>query len=96
MNKAYVTYELTFSDTPTETDPNGALQNGQYIQSVKKLGTRTVMADTLNVRTGPSILSNESHELHAGARVTVFQLVGEWARISESLADWVHVRYLGL
>jgi uncharacterized protein YraI len=96
MTKTYVTYELTLSDTPTAMDPNGALQSGFYVESARKLQQRTVMTESLNVRSGPGVGYPKIHALKAGDVVTVYELVGEWARISQSLHDWVFARYLSL
>lgn len=96
MIKSYATYELTLSDKPTGMDPNGALQHGVYVAAVVKLPTRTVMADALNVRMGPGTNFTKSHCIYKGEQVTLYETKGEWARISQSTQDWVHVRYLGV
>lgn len=95
MSKIFVTYELTVTDKPTAMDPNGALQNGAYVESARRLNTLTAMTELLNVRSGPGVGYQKIHSLKAGDKVTVFEIVGEWARISQLLHDWVFVRYLG-
>lgn len=96
MKTIYVTYELTLSDKPTAIDPNGALQNGAYVERARRLQPLTVMTESLNVRGGPGAGYPKLHSLKAGDLVTVYEIIKDWARISQSLHDWVFVRYLGL
>lgn len=97
MNTDYATYELQLSNSPTEMDPNGALENGYYIAALRKLPQRRVMAEKgLNVRKGPGPAFDRIGVLKCGQVVTIYEEKGEWARIAEPVPAWMFMRQLGL
>ena len=94
MRKIYITYEVTEVETPTGRDPRGALQDGFFIESIKRLPVFVVTSKSLNVRRGPKTAFLVTHALAAGDEVTVYETSGGWARISESCSDWCSMQYL--
>ncbi len=68
------------TDTPTTSDPEGSM------------GTGTVTASRLNVRSGPGSGNPIVGKLNSGASVTIHQIEGDWLMIGEG--QWVHGGYV--
>lgn len=94
MKTIYITYEVTEVEAPTKQDPRGALQDGFFVESARRLPIYVVTWKTLNVRRGPKTAFLTTHALTAGDEVTVYETSAGWARISESCSDWCSMQCL--
>ncbi len=74
---------LTGNNGNTDSEPTG--QEGN-------LGTGTVTATTLNVRSGPGTNNSIVGKLNNGANVTIQQVEGDWLMVGQG--QWVHGNYI--